>query len=180
MPAAAAGYSVSLPTPWGLGCDERRRQIPALLQTEESRPGASQYYSGSRQPRRSATPQVPVMVEGMVDAQTRPPPTFLPASRAVAPVGSSGDGTVERVVANSAFGWCAGRGTYRPLRPTRPASPRPADTPTSLSVRGDRPRGNWRQDDDSRVAPSRHGAWGWPAEWCGVSSPPWINAHQFR
>ncbi|WP_223650194.1 L-threonylcarbamoyladenylate synthase [Hymenobacter psoromatis] len=149
-------------TVWGLGCDaEVPRAVEKLYQLKgrpAGQPSIVLVADLAMLARYVAT--VPAGLEAALAAQTRPTTYLLPASRAVAPGLVAPDGTVGLRVAQDEFCHRVVRRLGHGLVSTsanKAGQPTPAifaEVDPAI-VRGVNYVVNWRQDDQTRVLPSR-------------------------
>ena len=149
-------------TVWGLGCDaEVPRAVEKIYQLKgrpEGKPSIVLVADLAMLARYAA--QVPEELAAALAAQTRPTTYLLPASRAVAPGLVGPDGTVGLRVVQDEFCHKVVRRLGHGLVSTS-ANKSGAPTPTIYAevdpaiVRGADHVVSWRQDDTTRVAPSR-------------------------
>lgn len=149
-------------TVWGLGCDAEAppavRQLYKLKNRPEGQPSIV-LVADLAMLRRYAT-HVPTELERLLAEQTRPTTYILPASRAVAPGLVGPDGTVGLRVVREEFCFKVVRRLGHGLVSTS-ANQHGAPTPAVYAeiapaiVRGADHVVGWRQEDDTRVAPSR-------------------------
>jgi L-threonylcarbamoyladenylate synthase len=149
-------------TVWGLGCDaEVPRAVEKLYKLKGRAEGTpSIVLVADLEMLRRYAAEVPAELEAALAAQTRPTTYILPASRAVAPNLVAPDGTVGLRVAQDEFCHKVARRLGHGLVSTS-ANKAGESTPAVYSevdsaiVRGVDYVVNWRQDDQTRVAPSR-------------------------
>lgn len=149
-------------TVWGLGCDaEVPRAVEKIYQLKgrpEGKPSIVLVADLAMLARYAA--QVPEELAAALAAQTRPTTYILPASRAVAPGLVAPDGTVGLRVVQDEFCHKVVRRLGHGLVSTS-ANKSGAPTPAVYAevdptiVRGADHVVSWRQDDATRVAPSR-------------------------
>jgi len=149
-------------TVWGLGCDaEAPPAVQALYKLKnrpEGQPSIVLVVDAAMLRRYAA--QVPDGIEQLLADQARPTTYLLPASRVVAPGLVAPDGTVGLRVVQDEFCFKVVRRLGHGLVSTS-ANKAGAPTPAVYAevdaaiVRGADHVVNWRQDDDTRVAPSR-------------------------
>ncbi len=149
-------------TVWGLGCDAEAppavRQLYKLKGREVGKPSIVLVADFTMLKRYST--ELPVALEALLAADTRPTTYILPASRAIAAELVAPDGTVGLRVAKDEFCHKVVRRLGHGLVSTSankagestPAVYREVD---SAIVRGADHVVNWRQDDDTRTLPSR-------------------------
>ena len=149
-------------TVWGLGCDAEA--LPAVMQLyelkgrPEGQPSIVLVADLAMMKRYAA--KVPDDIEKLLAEQSRPTTYILPASRAVAPSLVAPDGTVGLRVVKDEFCFNVVRRLGHGLVST---SANKAGEPTPavyaeidpVILRGVDHVVNWRQDDITRVAPSR-------------------------
>ncbi|OGX84625.1 L-threonylcarbamoyladenylate synthase [Hymenobacter glacialis] len=149
-------------TVWGLGCDAEAPPAVQALYKLKGRPEGQPsiiLVADFAMLQRYAT-QVPDELEGLIDEQARPTTYILPASRAVAPGLVAPDGTVGLRVVKDEFCFKVVRRLGHGLVSTsanKAGEPTPggyADIDPAI-VHGADHVVNWRQDDATRVAPSR-------------------------
>ena len=149
-------------TVWGLGCDAEAPPAVKALYKLKGRPEGQPsivLVADLAMLRRYAT-QVPDDLEQLLAEQTRPTTYILPASRAVATGLVAPDGTVGLRLVQDEFCFKMVRRLGHGLVSTS-ANKTGNPTPVVYSemdaaiVRGADHVVNWRQDDDTRVAPSR-------------------------
>jgi L-threonylcarbamoyladenylate synthase len=149
-------------TVWGLGCDaEVPRAVEKLYRLKgrpEDKPSIVLVADLDMLAR--YTTEVPAELEAAIAAQTRPTTYLLPASRALAPALVAPDGTVGLRIAQDEF--ChkvvlrLGHGLVS-TSANKSGEPTPAvyaEVDPAI-VRGVDYVVSWRQDDTTRVAPSR-------------------------
>ena len=149
-------------TVWGLGCDAEAppavKQLYKLKGREAGKPSIVLVADLAMLKRYAA--QVPAELEAMLAADTRPTTYILPASRAVASELVAPDGTVGLRVVKDEFCHKVVRRLGHGLVSTsanKAGEPTPAvyaEVDPAI-VRGADHVVNWRQDDDTRTAPSR-------------------------
>ena len=149
-------------TVWGLGCDaEVPRAVERLYKLKgrpEGKPSIVLVADLAMLARYAAT--VPAELEAALAAQERPTTYILPASRALAPGLLGPDGTVGLRIAQDEFCHLVVRRLGHGLVSTsanQPGEPAPvvfAEVDPAL-VRGADHVASWRQQDATRVAPSR-------------------------
>lgn len=149
-------------TVWGLGCDaEVPRAVAQLYKLKgrpEGQPSIVLVADLAMLQRYAAT--VPAALEAALASQTRPTTYILPASRAVAPGLVGPDGTVGLRVVQDEFCFKVVRRLGHGLVSTsanKAGEPAPAvysEIDPSI-LRGTDHVVGWRQDDATRVAPSR-------------------------
>ena len=149
-------------TVWGLGCDA---EVPRAVETLYKLKGRSEgtpsivLVADLAMLRRYAA-EVPAELEAALAAQTRPTTYILPASRAVAPGLVAPDGTVGLRVVQDEFCHKVVRRLGHGLvssSANKTGEPTPAvyaEVDPAI-VRGVDHVVNWRQDDTTRVEPSR-------------------------
>jgi L-threonylcarbamoyladenylate synthase len=149
-------------TVWGLGCDaEVPRAVEKIYQLKgrpEGKPSIVLVADLTMLAR--YTTEVPAELEAAIAAQTRPTTYLLPASRALAPALVAPDGTVGLRMVQDEF--ChkvvlrLGHGLVS-TSANKSGEPTPAiyTEVDPAIVRGVDYVVNWRQDDATRVAPSR-------------------------
>jgi L-threonylcarbamoyladenylate synthase len=149
-------------TVWGLGCDAEAtaavKQLYKLKGREAGKPSIVLVADWAMLKR--YTTEVPDELEAMIAADTRPTTYILPASRALVPDLVGPDGTVGLRLTKDEFCHKVVRRLGHGLVST---SANKAGEPTPVvysEVAPDIVRGadyvvNWRQDDETRVAPSR-------------------------
>jgi L-threonylcarbamoyladenylate synthase len=149
-------------TVWGLGCDAEAppavKQLYKLKGREAGKPSIVLVADWTML-KRYAT-EVPAELEAMIAADTRPTTYILPASRAVATDLVGPDGTVGLRVVKDEFCHKVVRRLGHGLVSTsanKAGEPAPAvySEVDAAIVRGVDYVVNWRQDDATRVAPSR-------------------------
>ncbi|OGX84374.1 translation factor Sua5 [Hymenobacter lapidarius] len=149
-------------TVWGLGCDaEAPPAVKALYKLKDRPEGQPSIIlvADLAMLQRYAT-QVPDELEGMIEEQSRPTTYILPASRAVAPGLVAPDGTVGLRVVKDEFCFKVVRRLGHGLVSTsanKAGEPSPAvygEIDLAILSGADHVA-NWRQDDATRVAPSR-------------------------
>jgi L-threonylcarbamoyladenylate synthase len=149
-------------TVWGLGCDvevpKAVEQLYKLKARPVGKPSIVLVADMAMLSRYAAT--VPAGLEAAVAADTRPTTYILPASRAVAPALLGPDGTVGLRVVRDEF--ChkvlrrLGHGLVSTsANKTGEAAPAIYAEVDEAIVRGADHVAGWRQDDTTRVAPSR-------------------------
>ncbi|WP_310393367.1 L-threonylcarbamoyladenylate synthase [Hymenobacter sp.] len=149
-------------TVWGLGCDaEAPPAVKELYKLKGRAAGQPSIVlvADVAMLRRYAA-QVPEELEKLLAEQERPTTYILPASRAVAPDLVGPDGTVGLRVVQDEFCFKVVRRLGHGLVSTsanKTGEPTPAvyAEVDAAILRGADHVVNWRQDDDSRVAPSR-------------------------
>ena len=149
-------------TVWGLGCDAEAPPAVAQLYKLKGRPAGqpSIVLVADLAMLRHYAAQVPDDIEKLLAEQTRPTTYLLPASRAVAPGLVAPDGTVGLRVVKDEFCFMAVRRLGHGLVSTS-ANKAGEPTPAVYSeidpaiLRGADHVVNWRQDDATRVPPSR-------------------------
>jgi L-threonylcarbamoyladenylate synthase len=149
-------------TVWGLGCDaEVPRAVEKIYKLKgraEGKPSIVLVADLGMLARYAS--EVPAELEAAIAAQTRPTTYLLPASRAVAPGLVAPDGTVGLRIVQDEFCHKVVRRLGHGLVSTsanKSGEPTPAifaDIAPAI-VRGVDYVVNWRQDDTTRVAPSR-------------------------
>lgn len=149
-------------TVWGLGCDaEVPRAVEKLYKLKGRAEGTpSIVLVADLEMLRRYAAEVPAELEAALAAQTRPTTYLLPASRAVAPGLVAPDGTVGLRVAQDEFCHKVVRRLGHGIVSTsanKTGEPTPAvfAEVSPAIVRGVDYVVNWRQDDQTRVAPSR-------------------------
>jgi len=149
-------------TVWGLGCDaEVPRAVEKLYQLKgrpEGKPSIVLVADLEMLARYAS--EVPAELEAALGGQTRPTTYLLPASRAVAPGLVAPDGTVGLRIAQDEFCHKVVRRLGHGLVSTsanKSGEPTPAifAEVSPAIVRGVDYVVTWRQDDATRVAPSR-------------------------
>jgi L-threonylcarbamoyladenylate synthase len=149
-------------TVWGLGCDAEAppavKQLYKLKGREAGKPSIVLVADFAMMKRYAS--EVPEELEAMIAADTRPTTYILPASRVVAPELVAPDGTVGLRVAKDEFCHKVVRRMGHGLVSTSAnkageATPAVYAEVDAAIVRGADHVVNWRQDDDTRVAPSR-------------------------
>ncbi|MBD2767643.1 Sua5/YciO/YrdC/YwlC family protein [Hymenobacter sp. BT664] len=149
-------------TVWGLGCDaEAPRAVQKLYRLKdrpEGQPSIVLVADLAMLHRYAA--EVPNELERLLAEQTRPTTYLLPASRVVAPCLVAPDGTVGLRVVKDEFCFKVVRRLGHGLVSTSAnKSGEPAPTVYSeiapVILRGADHVVSWRQDDETRVAPSR-------------------------
>ncbi|GAB3584877.1 L-threonylcarbamoyladenylate synthase [Hymenobacter daeguensis] len=149
-------------TVWGLGCDAEAppavQKLYKLKGREAGKPSIVLVADWAMLQRYTA--DVPAELEAMIAADTRPTTYILPASRALAPELVAPDGTVGLRVTKDEFCHKVVRRLGHGLVSTsanKAGEPTPAvyaEVDPAI-VRGADYVANWRQDDATRVAPSR-------------------------
>ncbi|HEX8505287.1 MAG TPA: L-threonylcarbamoyladenylate synthase [Hymenobacter sp.] len=149
-------------TVWGLGCDAEAppavKQLYQLKGREAGKPSIVLVADLAMMRRYAA--EVPEELESLLAADTRPTTYILPAGRAVAPDLVAPDGTVGLRLVKDEFCFKVVRRLGHGLVSTSANKAR-EPTPAVYSeidaaiLRGADHVVNWRQDDDTRVAPSR-------------------------
>ncbi|MCC3153123.1 L-threonylcarbamoyladenylate synthase [Hymenobacter sp. BT770] len=149
-------------TVWGLGCDAESppavKQLYKLKGRPEGKPSIVLVADMAMLQRYAA--QVPEGLEQLLAADTRPTTYILPASRAVAPELVGPDGTVGLRITKDEFCHKVVRRLGHGLVSTsanKAGEPAPAvySEIDAKILRGADHVVNWRQDDETRVAPSR-------------------------
>lgn len=149
-------------TVWGLGCDAEAtaavKQLYKLKGREAGKPSIVLVADWAML-KRYAT-DVPAELEALIAADIRPTTYILPASRALAPELVAPDGTVGLRLTKDEFCHKVVRRLGHGLVSTsanKAGEPTPAvfKEIDPAIVRGVDYVVNWRQDDDTRVAPSR-------------------------
>jgi L-threonylcarbamoyladenylate synthase len=149
-------------TVWGLGCDAEAppavRKLYKLKGREAGKPSIVLVADWAMLKR--YTTDAPVELEALIAADTRPTTYILPASRALAPELVAPDGTVGLRVTRDEFCHKVVRRLGHGLVSTsanKAGEPTPAvyAEVSADIVRGAEHVATWRQDDDTRVAPSR-------------------------
>ncbi|ALW86607.1 translation factor Sua5 [Hymenobacter sedentarius] len=149
-------------TVWGLGCDAESppavKQLYKLKGRPEGKPSIVLVADMAMLQRYAA--QVPEELEQLLAADTRPTTYILPASRAVAPELVGPDGTVGLRITKDEFCHKVVRRLGHGLVSTsanKAGEPAPAvySEIDATILRGVDYVVNWRQDDETRVAPSR-------------------------
>lgn len=149
-------------TVWGLGCDaEVPRAVEKLYKLKGRAEGTpSIVLVADLDMLRRYAAEVPAELEAALATQTRPTTYILPASRALSPSLIASDGTVGLRVVQDEFCHKIVRRLGHGLVSTsanKTGEPTPAvfSEVSSAIVRGVDYVVNWRQDDATRVAPSR-------------------------
>jgi len=149
-------------TVWGLGCDaEVPRAVEKLYKLKGRAEGTpSIVLVADLEMLRRYAAEVPAELEAAIAAQTRPTTYIVPASRAIAPNLVAPDGTVGLRVAQDEFCHKVARRLGHGLVSTsanKTGEPTPAvySEVAPAIVRGADHVVSWRQDDQTRVAPSR-------------------------
>ena len=149
-------------TVWGLGCDAESppavKQLYKLKARPEGQPSIVLVADMTMLQRYAA--RVPEGLEQLLAADIRPTTYILPASRAVAPDLVAPDGTVGLRIAKDEFCHKVVRRLGHGLVSTsanKAGEPAPAvySEVDGRILRGADHVVNWRQDDETRVAPSR-------------------------
>lgn len=149
-------------TVWGLGCDaELTRPVAQLYKLKgrpEGKPAIVLVADLAMLARYAA--QVPPELAAAIEAQTRPTTYILPASRALAPALLGPDGTVGLRITKDEFCHKVVRRLGHGLVSTsanKSGEPAPAvfSEVDPAVVRGADLVVRWRQDDQTRTAPSR-------------------------
>jgi L-threonylcarbamoyladenylate synthase len=149
-------------TVWGLGCDAEAppavKQLYKLKGREAGKPSIVLVADWAMLKR--YTIEVPDELEAMIAADNRPTTYILPASRALAPDLVAPDGTVGLRVVKDEFCHKVVRRLGHGLVSTsanKAGEPTPAvySEVSAEILRGADYVVNWRQDDTTRVAPSR-------------------------
>jgi len=149
-------------TVWGLGCDAEAppavKELYKLKGRAEGQPSIVLVADLAMLRRYAA--QVPAEIESMVAEQKHPTTYLLPASRVVAPGLVAPDGTVGLRVVKDEFCFKVVRRLGHGLVSTsaNKAGERPPAVYSEIDaavLRGADHVVNWRQDDETRVAPSR-------------------------
>jgi L-threonylcarbamoyladenylate synthase len=149
-------------TVWGLGCDAESppavQKLYKLKGREAGKPSIVLVADWAMLQR--YTTDVPAELEAMIAADARPTTYILPASRALAPELVGPDGTVGLRVPKDEFCHKVVRRLGHGLVSTsanKAGEPTPAvySEVDAAIVRGADYVVNWRQDDETRVAPSR-------------------------
>ena len=149
-------------TVWGLGCDAEAPPAVKALYKLKNRPEGQPsivLVADLAMLKRYAS-EVPAELEQLLAAQTGPTTYLLPASRAVAPGLVAADGTVGLRVVQDEFCFKMVRRLGHGVVSTsanKTGEPGPAVYAeiNAAIVRGVDHVVNWRQDDNTRVAPSR-------------------------
>ncbi len=149
-------------TVWGLGCDVESppavKQLYQLKGRPEGQPSIVLVADLAMLQRYAA--QLPDDMEALLASGTRPTTYLLPASRTVAPALVAPDGTVGLRVVKDEFCFKVVRRLGHGLVSTS-ANKAGAPTPAvygeidAAILRGADHVAHWRQDDNTRVAPSR-------------------------